>query len=580
MLQELNKLYQSLAKDEKVPVAGRSKQRISYVLQLNKDGSFFINDLREPNAKGKMFPLDLMVLGDTKPPGAGINPCFLWDNSTYQFGYQEENAERAVKCFEAGKTKYLALEQEIRHEGYSLFCRFLEHWSPEMFTDYLADGERFLHNGVIKIEGQYHYLHEDPAIVQWWYAEGQNLWTGRSQAAAAAPLGQCLITGEELPLARLHEPSIKGVMGAQSSGAKIVSFNNKSFESYGKDQSYNAPVSEQAAFAYCNALNYLLSSTNHRMRIGDATIAYWSGSEKEQQFETNLFKTCIDPDLMSTPQYEEDDATNKRVLAALESMAYGKPPREVLDDPDSPFFILALSGNAARLSVRFYLKSTLGEMLTKIQQHNRDLELQRRHEKFKDPQFISPFRILRETVRDSKDTPPIFSGALMRAILNGSPYPDVIAHAIIRRIRVDKQINYVRCSFLKAWLTRRNPQPIITPMLDPNNTEIGYVLGRLFAALLKTQEDGSPNLNRTIKDTFYASAATSPRLVFPRLMKLYVHHIGKLEGGHKVNREKLIQSIICQLDADTAYPAQMNHEQQGRFDIGFYHQTQDFYTSK
>lgn len=580
LLHELYKLYEGLVQEDKVPVAGRSKQRVSYCLVLNANGSFFIDDIREPNAKGKMLPIDCEVFGDTKPPGAGINPCFLWDSTTYFLGYEEDNAQRAMRCFEVGRNKYLALESQINHDGYSLFCRFLENWSPSQLADILPDRDRLSHKGLIRIQGQHHYLHQDPVIKVWWNSGGKELWRGGVQKETEVPHGQCLITGGILPLARLHDPSIKGVIGALPRGAKIVSFDKKAFQSYAKDQSYNAPVSEDAAFAYCNALNYLLSSSINRMRIGDATVVFWSGSKEKQNDATSFFRMAMEPDLLEDPTEIQDDVLNKRISESLRRISQGLNPREVIDDADCPFFILALSGNYARLSVRFYQESTLGDMLMKIQQHNQDLELQRRGEKFKDPLFISPFKILRETARESKDIPPIYSGALMRSILNGSPYPDVIAQAIIRRFRADSRINYVRCAFLKAWLTRRNSKHNITTMLDPNNQEIGYVLGRLFAVLQKTQEDALPSLNRSLRESFYASASSSPKRVFPRLMKLFTHHVAKLDGGRKVNRDKLMQEVFSLLNPTVGYPSQLSLEQQGLFSIGFYHQTQDFYIKK
>ncbi|MFI3244211.1 MAG: type I-C CRISPR-associated protein Cas8c/Csd1 [Akkermansia sp.] len=579
-LQELYKLYQGLAQEEKVPLVGRSKQRVSFCLVLKQDGGFYLDDAREPNEKGKMTPIDATVLGDTKPPGAGINPCFLWDNSCYMLSYDLTKPERAPLCFAAGKDKYLEVEQSIGDEDYSLFCRFLDQWNPDEQAEHLAALDYLTHNGLVRIQGKSGYLHQNPAIISWWESGGREQWKGVSGKARDVEMGQCLITGQHTALARLHEPAIKGVPGAQPGGAKIVSFDKKAFQSYAKDQSYNAPVSESAAFAYCNALNYLLSSSSNRMRIGDATLVFWSGSQEKADDATLLFRAMMDPDMADAGADAQQDDINKRVRHSLGLLAQGRCPQDVLDDADSPFYILALSGNVARLSVRFYLQSSLGELVAKIQQHQLDMDLQKRSPQFKDPNTISPFRILRETVRDSKDIPPLFSGALMRAILNGSPYPDVIAQAIIRRMRVDYFINYVRCSFLKAWIIRRNPKQHITTMLDAQNQEIGYVLGRLFAVLQKTQEDALPGLNRSLRESFYASASASPKRVFPRLLKLFTHHVAKLEGGRKVNRDKLMQEVFSLLDPAVGYPAQLSLEQQGLFSIGFYHQTQAFYEKK
>ena len=196
---------------------------------------------------------------------------------------------------------------------------------------------------------------------------------------------------------------------------------------------------------------------------------------------------------------------------------------------------------------------------------------------FNDPEIISPAMILRETVfqREMERVSPLSNGALMRSILQGLPYPDSIAMDIMRRCRTDGEINYIRCAYLKAWLTRkRKDHPYkLTPMLDETNTQPGYVLGRLLAVLDKTQRDALPNLNRTIKDAYYGSASASPRSVFPRLMRLHVHHVNALENeGGKVARRKQVQDIMGLLDS--SIPAHLNIEQQGLFALGFYHQMQ------
>ena len=220
----------------------------------------------------------------------------------------------------------------------------------------------------------------------------------------------------------------------------------------------------------------------------------------------------------------------------------------------------------------------MGDYITRLSAHLDALRLQPRGAKFNDPEIIFPWMILRETVRDPKDDiPSTYTEPLMRAILQGRPYPDSLAMAMLRRFKADRKINYIRCAYLKAWLTRRNTSYKLTPMLDETNTQVGYVLGRLFALLQKTQDEALPDLNRTIRDAYYASASTSPAYVFPRLFKLYNHHVAKLEGGRRINREKDMQAITALLGE---FPAHLNLEQQGLFALGFYHQTQAFFTKK
>jgi len=113
--------------------------------------------------------------------------------------------------------------------------------------------------------------------------------------------------------------------------------------------------------------------------------------------------------------------------------------------------------------------------------------------------------------------------------------------------------------------------------LDTTRTEPAYLLGRLFAALEKTQEDALPGINATIRDRFYGSVSATPGAVFPRLLRGYQHNLSKLEGGQKVNRDRLVQAIHGAL---ASFPSHLGLEDQGLFAIGYYHQRQDFFTKK
>lgn len=583
ILTALYELYGRLAADASVtiPIMGTSAQKIGFRIILKPDGELVrIEDARETEIslkKGKevskLVVREKLVLGEAKPSGSGINPCFLWDNAAYLLGYTDVK-ERALDYFAETRRKHLEVEAQINSRAYSAVCRFLEQWDPARCAEFFPGKDLFTTNGVFQILGEEEDVHEEAAVRRWWQETGLTTWRGGADNAAAVQ-GTCLITGETAPIAQLHNPAIKGVRDAQSSGAKLVSFNLAAFNSYGKDQSYNAPVSEKAAFAYCNALNYLLGQQRNRIQIGDATTVFWTDAPRPS---ATLLEGFVHLSLDNTETPLWDEKTAGIIRDNLKRLATGQQCHDMsADAAQTRFYILGLSPNAARLSIRFFLESDMGDFLRRMQAHFTALQLQPRHEKFKDPDLITPYHILRETVRDSKDLPPLYSGALMNAILTGSPYPDAIAGAILRRIRVDGDINYIRCAYLKAWLTRKTTTYTLTPMLDTENTQPGYVLGRLFAALVKTQEEALPGLNRTMKDAFYASACATPQIVFPRIMKLHLHHLAKLEGGKRVHREKTVQEIMALL---SGFPARLTMEQQGLFALGYYHQTQSFYTPK
>ncbi|GAB0058319.1 hypothetical protein SIID45300_02667 [Candidatus Magnetaquicoccaceae bacterium FCR-1] len=594
ILQSLYALYDRLACDPDYGIAapGYSPQNVSFSVVLTPSGELFHFadeqvDQIIPATGGKKKtvrrPKSLRLPGQSKPTGQGINPCFLWDNTKYMLGFDPKDSkpERTLLSFQAFRQKHLELENQINEPAFSAVCRFLETWSPEQAPDHPVLVEQSAGFGVFRIQGEGGYVHEHPRIRQWW----QNL--GEQTNSTSGKLGLCLISGTlDHPIARIHEPKIKGVQNrnAQSTGALMVSFNCAAFESYGKEQSYNAPVSEMATFRYCTALNTLLNGTKrdrHRIRLDNDTVIFWT--EKRTDAEEGiamLFAGGLNESTDSV-QESQDPATLEHVRLFMQAVREGSHCLQ--EDPETPFYILGLSPNAGRISVRFWHVSTLDHFVDRLHDHFAAIDIVRPP---KGREFPPVWMLLKESTRDGKDVAPLLEGALMRAILNGTPYPDALAAAVIRRIRADRddrqhpnrQINYLRAGLLKAWLNR-SPRwkGEITVTLDTTRPDPAYRLGRLFAALEKTQEEALPGINATIRDRFYGAASATPGSVFPRLLRTYQHHLSKISVGAKVNREKSVQEIMS---AVTDIPATLSLEEQGLFAIGYYHQRQDFFTAK
>lgn len=577
ILQSLHDLYDRLSADPSYEIAkpGYSPQKISFRVVIKPDGSLFaIQDARIPNEKGKLYAESHLVIGEGKSAGPGINPGFLWENTAYLLGYKpsDEKPERTVKSFEAFRDKHLALEKEINLPEFSSVCRFLENWSPEKASEYAelnpSINELTTGFGLFQIQGQPLPVNEHPSVLQWWDAQSTQ---------KIGDLGQCLITGEQAPIARLH-PKIKSVAGAQSAGASIVSFNAPSYESYGKEQSFNAPVSEAAAFRYGTALNSLLSgpmSDKHRIRIGDTTCVFWTNRPSVVEDAFSFFS--------SSGSEAQDEGIRSKLEVFLEALRLGTNVLEQLGEnpTENRFHILGLAPNAARLSVRFFHQSTVADFLKNLRAHHSDTSIVRQFEtaigkRQADPEFIPNWQLLRETARVPDEIPPLLGGSLMRSVIENIPYPEGIYSAVIRRIRADRNINYARAAIIKGTLVRNQNQSIPV-MLDPENTEPAYLLGRLFATLEKTQSDALGDLNAGLRDKYYGSASATPASVFPRILRTYQHHLPKLEGGRKVNRERLLQEIISHI---SDFPSHLNLREQGKFAIGYYHQHKDFFTKK
>lgn len=586
ILQSLNELYSRLAEDPAYEIAppGFSPQKIGFRIILTPDGTLFsIEDARKPDEKGKLQNVVMLVPGEGKPSGSGLNPCTLWDNTAYLLGYKKpdkdekkaaKEAARAIESFEAARKHHIALELTINDPAFTAVCRFFENWIPERIIEFPIVTEVGTGFGIFQIQGEKKPIHESKRIMEWWRS------TLNTEEPENSETAQCLLTGENDSIARLH-PKIKGITGAQSSGASLVSFNAPAYESYGKTQSYNAPVSETAAFQYGTALNSLLTgpmSQKHRIRIGDTTTVFWTD-------QPSVVEDCF-ADLFSGGSQataEVQDETKRAQLQRLLEAIRSGTGYQNFGEPQTPFHILGLAPNAARVSIRFYHRSTIADLLAKLHDHQQCLEIVRQFteqtgNRFPDSEFPAVWQILRETARVADEIPPLLGGALARAIIEGTPYPEGLFSAIIRRIQADRTINYLRVATLKAVLVR-NHQLSIPTMLDTENTDPAYLLGRLFSALEKTQEDALGNVNAGIRDRFYSAASATPASVFPRLLRTYQHHISKLNGGSKVNRERLVQEIMSFIDA-AGFPNQFALKKQGVFAIGYYHQRKDFFTKK
>ena len=580
ILQSLSALYDRLHDDVDYQIApsGYSLQKITLTIVLSPDGDLFeIQDVRESDA-GRLRPKLVLVPGGAKPSGSGLNPCFLWDNSGYLLGYKakDTNAKRSREAFVAFRQKHLDLEASIDSPSFSAVCRFLERWDPENGPDHpVLDDAKRTGFGVFQIQGKAAYVHNDPAVSRWWLSQ-------LAEKASGSP-GQCLVTGQETALARLH-PKVKGL---GSMGAAIVSFNDDAYESYGKKQSYNAPVSEDVAFRYVTALSALLDGPmkmKHRFSFGDATVAFWTDQPTVTEDIFAQFISRGSGSLADAPS-SQDEGLRQKIEAFLRALREGREAYADMEDDveTTPYCLLGLSPNRARLSVRFFHQGTLADLVLSLRRHYLDIGLTRRAAssgRRGDPEFPAIQQLLDQTCpvkerRPDRDKiPPVLAGPLLRAVVAGARYPEGLYAAAIRRLHAGATVDYLRACVIKGYLNR-NLQKEVSVSLDVDRPDPAYRLGRLFATLEKTQTDALQGLNRTIRESFYSSASATPGSVFPRLLRTYQHHLAKLKGGHRVNREKLVQEIFAPLET---FPAHLGLADQGLFAIGYYHQTRDFYT--
>jgi CRISPR-associated protein Csd1 len=577
ILQALNGYYERMldTPDSGMPSFGTSLENISFALVLGEDGGLRgVEDLRELDGK-KLRPRKLPVPAAEKK-ASGIKANFLWDVTGYVLGCNDNGKQERTDRCHAAFIELLKNSCDATDPGLKAVLAFLDERKGMEIATRDDWSEICGTNLVFRLDGVPGFIHDRPAA--------RKAWEACLARRGTEDLGQCLVSGlERQPIARLH-PSIKGVRDAQSSGASIVSFNLSSFGSYGKDQSFNAPVSQKAAFAYTTALNILLSrDSRQKMVIGDATYVFWASCRNPLEA---FFADFIDPPTEATDSSvtQDDQQTTDEIRGLLKTIRDGRKATDFLPqlDEDIQFYILGLAPNAARLSIRFWEANSLGTLLGRVGKHYDQLNIVRQFDY--EPEFPPLWRLLCQTacLGKSENISPVLAGGMARAILTAARYPQNLLPVVLERIRAEHNVTYFRAALLKAYLLRNTSMKEVPVSLDLNRTDRPYLLGRLFAVLEKAQEEAIPNTNATIKDRYLAAAAATPGQVFHMLLKNSANHIAKLKKdterkGRAFYYDVMTQDIIAGF---SDYPKTMKAEEQGLFMIGYYHQRKDFFTKK
>ena len=575
ILQELVRYYDRKSRDpdptQRLPSLGLEDKEIPFIIELSADGRVVqLRDTREMDGKKLRAKSFLVPQGVKKTSGVAAN--LLWDSAAYVIGLERARKGQAEMTPHAAfRARIAALHEAAQaDEGLRAVCAALDRADWAVLHAHPAWPEIEEGNKVMsfQLSGDLDLVCQRPAVA----------FAALPAADAGAPVGLCLVDGVRAPIQRLHS-SIKGVWGAQSSGANIVSFNARAFESYGKTerQGENAPIGERAAFAYTTALNHLLASASrNRVQVGDASTVFWSDSASRFDSEFTL------ADFFGENKDHPDQGV-RAVQALHQALSSGMLP---VGERDAQFFVLGLAPNAARISVRFWLYAPLSELAPRILRHFADLKIVRRYDS--DPTTPSLFRLLSSLALQGKldNVPPRLAGEWMRAILEGQPYPATLLNAAVMRCKAEQDVTTLRAAILKAWLNRdyRRKNADASPEhqhfkeeLDMEQTDTPYLLGRLFAVLERVQQAALPGINATIRDRYYGAASTTPVSVFTTLLRLKNAHLKKLGDGQTNYFERLIGEVMNPL---SDFPRQLTLPQQARFALGYYHQRQAFYTRK
>jgi CRISPR-associated protein Csd1 len=592
IIQALADYYERLLADPSVKIAplGFERKALDFVIVLDEQGGFAgLRDYRDGTGKKRKGRLTRVPKGVKRASGIVAN--LLWDNSAYVLGYALRS-EKKKKLVYSGK----GAAKRLNLANSKSELRKLKSRLPNQLEAFIEKIESFFEEcddvGIRVVlsflkSGEFKDLFAHP-VWQAVEADGGNLTFAMdggelvcqrqavvkhiiSQSQSGAGGQVCAVSGRGDELAVLHT-AIKGVWGAQSSGANIVSFNLPAFRSFGKEQGHNAPIGKRTEFAYTTALNHLLASDRQRMQLGDASTVFWAKDPSDFEQEVRS--------LFEQPVKGEEAVKYGKIRSLLASVRTGIPPEE----EQLPFYVLGLAPNAARISVRFWYQGNLKQMKERMAQFFEDIAMVR---SARDPEFLSLLQLLSSTATEGKidNLPPNVAGDFARAVLMGGTYPRTLFANAVRRCKAEQKVTLARASLIKAFLVRDAQCELnkkeVSVALDKTYDNIGYVLGRLFAVLERIQEKAQPGINKTIRDTYFGAATSSPQITFKRLDELSIHHLAKIRNsGQGIGWYEQLKQEVYGLVPAVGVPNQLSIEDQGRFAVGYYHQRQDFFKPK
>jgi CRISPR-associated protein Csd1 len=592
ILSELQRRYERLRDAGELPAFGFSVEKVVGAIVIGGDGRYIsIENLRTDvvlrPGKTVRRPASLVV---PQPPRRTVKilPGFLCDGAGYLFGLAEPGREaRAAEQFAASRARHEAVLGGLDHPAARAVLAFFAAWVPGAAP---ADADPELLQGwlVFQRDGDLGFVHEVPEIRAAWEAAAAA--DGEEEPAT----GQCLATGESgVAVARIH-PAVKGVPGAQTAGAALVSFNAPAYESYGLTQNYNAPVSAAVAHGYTTALNDLLAQRGRRhVTVGDVSVVFWTDAPSAAEEDLGFLLTA------PPAPPPEDAALAAEIQGRLDRLSRGREAYPI-DQRDVPFFVLGLSANAARVSVRFWARDTLGAMADKVARHLRDIELVTQYPGENPRPSVRALADETKTKyggsgRDARPDPDDkgiakLNGEILRAVLTGGPYPASLQAVLLDRMRADRVVNHRRVALLKAVLLRKGrlagrsapEEGDRLVSLDEDRNDPGYLLGRLFAVLERLQQIAAEGreLNATIRDRHVGAASATPKAVFPHLLRLSLAHL-KRARADRPGQARALEARVEEIhDRLADFPATLDLDQRGLFFLGYYHERRWLWTKR
>lgn len=563
ILQALCEYYDRKAALGEMPPYGREWKPIPYLIVINENGDFVKLEPTLESEGKKQVARKFLLPNEVKGRTVAIVPNNLYDKASYIFGpVDEENVnarDRSTQKAFAQRVKLLAsLNKDNKDTGIDSVSFFYDKFDSNLqlvkkephFKEATKKGNNLF---AFKIQGKESVVGEGAINLP---MEGKEC-------------GRCLVTGDKnVPLIRISKKIKIRSQKALSSGAVLVGFNSNAFKSYGKSQGDNAPISDLADFKFTSAIDYLLASKKNCMSFAGDKLIFWASKDNKFEDAFQFFFTA--------PPKDDPDLNVSNVQAMLKSPLYGVAP----DETDTKFYIALLSPAQSRIAVKLWIEGNIQELASNIQKYFEDLKIG----ESVNSGYVPLGYLLQSISLQGKEEnlPPQLFQSMMRAIIEGLPFPELLELQTIGRIRADRMVNRNRAALLKAYLNRKrnNNEKTITMSLDLTNNNQAYLCGRIFAIFEKIQQEANPGgVNSTIRDQYYDSFSCTPNVAFARLSALSNHHLQKLTRGKQVYFEKLKGEVMDNVDPN-GLPAHFSLDDQSRFTIGYYHQRQAFFKKK
>lgn len=566
ILKALYDYYQR--KSEELPAFGCELKEIGFILVIDKDGNFLRFEDRRIDKKNASSFLVKKHVGRSSAPIANL----LYDNCSYILGYSTEgDIDSNAKYISVFKAKVEELYTKLpNNSAVSAIWKFYQKNPAENLLKVQADPLwPEIEKNLNKKYSTFSFLLEGETTI---VAAQKDVINADEEKEGNEKEQLCLITGNQGKAVDVTTATM--IAGSQAT-AKLVAFQvNSGYDSYGKQKGFNAPISQKAEFAYTTALNHILSANSrNKFLVGNRTYLFWgsSNSNGNQETESSIFA------MFGFNDSEEEDP-NARIYQ-IRKVFEGIYSGSIKTDLNDRFYIAGLAPNAARIAIVYWAELPLKEFAHTILRHFEDMDIVDTRKEKKPYMGLKSILATVTLGGKSSEATPNLPDAVIKSIFQGLPYPDTLYHSCLRRIRAEQSVSITRAAILKAYLNRKyiNQKPIQI-MLDKENTNQGYLCGRLFAVIDKLQNDA--NHIHSIRERYMNAASSTPATVFATILNLSAIHANNLNNeGSRIFYDKLKQEIISKINAD-GFPSHLDLQDQGRFFVGYYQQMQSFFLTE